>query len=474
MTRTVNILEEIDWLSVGLYLVLVIFGWMNIFASSYNEQYRSIVDLHQNYGDQLMWILISFLAVFILFLIDHRFFYYFTYPIYAFAIVLLLAVLIFGVEVHNSKSWLNIFGFRLQPSEFVKIACALAIARYLSGFDVKLMTWKTLSILAGLIGLPIIFISLQPDFGTAMVFSCFILVLYREGLPGWILGFSIFTAVLFLMTLLISKVVVILVLLSLAVLFTGFVNQKFSYALYSAITVGSVYGLLKVISLLVPVKTDDYLLLLVATGIAAVILVVVAVWKKISNAFLILVLLAAFIGFTFSVNYVFTKMLKPHQQTRVNILLGKETDTKGVGYNLNQSKIAIGAGGFTGKGYLRGTQTKLDYVPEQSTDFIFCTVGEEWGFLGTMAVIILFAGLLIRLLYLAERQRSVFARLYGYGVVSILFFHVAINIAMTIGLFPVIGIPLPFFSYGGSSMLAFTLLLFLFIRLDAVRKIYLK
>lgn len=474
MTRTINILEEIDWLSVGLYLALVIFGWMNIFASSYNEQYRNIFDLHQNYGDQFLWIMISFLAVFVLFMIDHRFFYFFTYPIYAFAIVLLLAVLLFGVEVHNSRSWLNIFGFRLQPSEFVKIAVALAIARYLSGFDVKLMTWKSLLRLAGIMGFPVILISLQPDFGTAMVFTCFILVLYREGLPGWILGFSIFFAVLFLMTLLLSKVAVIIVLLSLAVLFIGLVNQKVSYSIYTALVLGGLFGLLKILSLFVPFKTGNYLLLLIATGMTAIILLVIAQRRKIANAFVILLLLMAFIGFTFSVNYVFTKALKPHQQTRVNILLGKETDTRGVGYNLNQSKIAIGAGGFAGKGYLRGTQTKLDYVPEQSTDFIFCTVGEEWGFLGTMAVILLFAGLLIRLLYLAERQRSVFTRLYGYGVVSILFFHVAINIAMTIGLFPVIGIPLPFFSYGGSSMLAFTLLLFVFIRLDAVRKIYLK
>jgi len=471
MTRKINILEEIDWLSVGLYLALVIFGWMNIFASSYNEHFRGIFNLHQNYGDQLLWILISFLAVFILFLIDHRFFYFFTYPIYAFAILLLLAVLVFGVEVHNSRSWLNIFGFRLQPSEFVKIAVALAVARYLSGFDIKLMTWKTLLIIAGLIGFPVILISIQPDFGTAMVFTCFILVLYREGLPGWILGFSIFTAVLFLMTLLIPKLAVIIVLLCLAILFIGLVNQKVSYAFFSALILAGVYGFLKLISLVIPVKTGDYLLVLVGTGITAIVLIIIANRKKIQNAYFILILLGAFIGFTFSVNYVFTKALKPHQQTRVNILLGKETDTRGVGYNLNQSKIAIGAGGFAGKGYLKGTQTKLDYVPEQSTDFIFCTVGEEWGFLGTLAVIVLFSGLLIRLLYLAERQRSVFARLYGYGVMSILFFHVAINIAMTIGLFPVIGIPLPFFSYGGSSMLAFTLLLFLFIRLDASRKL---
>jgi rod shape determining protein RodA len=474
MTRTINILEEIDWISVGLYLLLVIFGWMNIFAVSYNEQFRNIVDLRQNYGNQLLWIVVTFLAIILLFAFDHRFFYFFTSPIYGFAILLLVAVLIFGIEVHGSKSWLNIFGFRLQPSEFVKIAVALAVAKYLSGYNIKLMTYKSLAIVAGIIGLPVLLIALQPDFGTTLVFLCFILVLYREGLPGWILGFSIFTAVVFLMTLLLPKLAVIIILLLLAIIFIGITNQKLSHSLFSASILAGIFGVLKIISLFVPIKPGNYLLLLIAAGISTIVLVIVVMRQKIENALFILLLLFAFIAFTFSVDYIFHNALKPHQQTRVNILLGKETDTKGVGYNLNQSKIAIGAGGFMGKGYLHGTQTKLDYVPEQSTDFIFCTVGEEWGFLGTTLVILLFFGLLIRLLILAERQRSLFTRLYGYGVISILLFHVAINIAMTIGLFPVIGIPLPFFSYGGSSMLAFSTLLFIFIRLDAVRKIYLK
>ncbi|MBN2273785.1 MAG: rod shape-determining protein RodA [Bacteroidales bacterium] len=474
MIRTINIFEEIDWITVGIYFFLVIFGWINIFASNYNEQFHSIFDLRQNYGDQLLWILISFLAVATLFVFDHRFFYFFAYIIYAIAILLLISVVIFGFEVHGAKSWLSIAGFRLQPSEFVKIAVALTIARYLSGYNIKLMTWRSLAIVAGLTGLPVILISLQPDFGTAMVFSCFILVLYREGLPGWILGITMFTAVIFLMTLLLPEITVLIILLASGIVFAGITSQQINHSFYSALIVAGVFGLLKAISLLLPAKPDNYLLLLIASGISAVILVVLILRKKITNALFILFLVFVFIGFTFSVDYVFDKVLKPHQQTRVNILLGKETDIRGVGYNLNQSLIAIGAGGFSGKGFLHGTQTKLDYVPEQSTDFIFCTVGEEWGFIGTFIVVLLFSIMLIRLLFLAERQRSVFARLYGYGVVSILFFHFAINIAMTIGLFPVIGIPLPFFSYGGSSMLAFSLLLFIFIRLDAVRKIYLK
>ncbi len=378
------------------------------------------------------------------------------------------------MEVHGSKSWLDIAGFRLQPSEFVKIAVALAIARYLSGYNIKLMTWQSLLTVAAFILLPVMLISLQPDFGTALVFTCFVLVFYREGLPGWIVGISMLTAIVFLMTLLLPEISVLILLLLAAIVFIGVVNQHVNHSLFGALLVAGVFGLLKAITLFLPVKPGNYLILLISTGISAVVLVVVILRKKIPNALLIIVLLLAFVSFTFSVDYVFDRILKPHQQTRVNILLGKETDTRGVGYNLNQSKIAIGAGGFAGKGYLKGTQTKLDYVPEQSTDFIFCTVGEEWGFIGTLVVVLVFSALLIRLLFLAERQRSVFARLYGYGVISILFFHVTINIAMTIGLFPVVGIPLPFFSYGGSSMLAFSLLLFIFIRLDAVRKVYLR
>ena len=474
MIRKLNIFEEIDWISVGIYFFLVIFGWMNIFASNYNEQFRSIFDLHQNYGDQLVWILVSLILIVVIFALDHRFFYFFTYPIYSFAILLLIAVLLFGSKVHGSKSWINIFGFGLQPSEFVKIAVALAVARYLSGYNVKLMTWKSIGIIAGIIGLPVILIIIQPDFGTAIVFSCFIFVLYREGLPGWILGFSIFTAVVFLMTLLLPKTVVIVLLFACSIIFIGILNQKYTHSLYSAMVLIAAYGLLRIIFYFSPFKPDIYMIWLIASVISAVILIFIVIWKKIQNAFFVLTVLFVFIGFTYSVDYVFHKVLKPHQQTRVNILLGKETDVKGVGYNLNQSKIAIGAGGFAGKGYLRGTQTKLNYVPEQSTDFIFCTVGEEWGFIGVVFVIVAFSVLLLRMIVLAERQRSAFARIYGYGVFSILFFHFAINIAMTIGLFPVIGIPLPFFSYGGSSMIAFTILLFLFLRLDAVRKIYLK
>jgi len=474
MIDRLNITEEIDWTTVGLYLLLVIFGWMNVFASSFNEQFTSIFNIKQNYGDQLLWIIVSFLMIIVLFAIDHRFFHYFAYVIFGFSILLLLAVLTIGVEVNNSQSWIRIFGFNFQPSEFVKIATALAIARFLSGYNIKLWTWKSMSIMALLIGLPVLLIIFQPDMGTAMVFSCFILVLYREGMPGWILGLTLFITILFLMTLLLPNTTVLMVLIILSLAGFAVTAHRARQVVIAALILVSAYFAMHLMFPVLGITPDFYKELFSALILSTLIFLVIAAMRKIKNVVLILILLYGFIAFTYSVDYVFHEILKPHQQTRVNILLGKETDVRNVGYNLNQSKIAIGSGGFFGKGYLKGTQTKLDFVPEQSTDFIFCTVGEEWGFLGTTIAIILYTGLLIRLLFLAERQRSQFARIYGYGVVSVLFFHFAINISMTIGLFPVIGIPLPFFSYGGSSMLAFTLLLFILVRLDSVRKKYTK
>ncbi len=472
MIDKLNISEEIDWTTVGLYLLLVIFGWMNIFASSFNDQFKSIFDVRMNYGEQLLWILASFILIILLFAIDHRFYHYFAYVIYGVSILLLLSVLLFGVEVNNSRSWIRIMGFNLQPSEFVKITTALAIARYLSGYNVRLWTWKSMMVMGLLIGLPVGLIAVQPDWGTALVFSCFGLLLYREGMPGWILASAIFVATLFLMTLLMSNVTVVIILISFAIIGYGIINSTIRQSVIASVILVFFYFAVKLSLPLLSIKPTAYEMILISLGLSSVVFLFLMAIKKAKGVLLVLVFLYGFIGFTFTVDYVFHTILKPHQQTRMNILLGKETDIRDVGYNLNQSKIAIGSGGFAGKGYLKGTQTKLDFVPEQSTDFIFCTVGEEWGFLGTTIVILIYAGLLIRILLLAERQRSQFARIYGYGVASILFFHFAINIGMTIGLFPVIGIPLPYFSYGGSAMLAFTLLLFVLVRLDSVRKKY--
>lgn len=474
MIDKINLTEEIDWTTVGLYLLLVIFGWMNVLASSYNEQFTSIFNIRQNYGDQLLWILVSFMMIVVLFAIDHRFYHFFAWVIYGFSILLLVAVLVMGVEVNNSKSWIRIMGFNFQPSEFVKMTTALVIARYLSGYNIKLWTWKSMAVMAVLIGLPAGLIGMQPDWGTALVFSCFILLMYREGMPGWILGMSLFVSILFLMTLLLPSTIVVAVLIIMTLVIFGIINRKLSHALIAALILTGFYFGIRYTAPLLDLQISNYVVLLLTLAASSVVFLALSLTRKIRNVAVLLIFLLGFIGFTYSVDYVFHHVLKPHQQTRVNILLGKETDIRDVGYNLNQSKIAIGSGGFLGKGYLQGTQTKLDFVPEQSTDFIFCTVGEEWGFLGTTVAILLYVGLLIRIVFIAERQRSQFTRIYGYGVASILFFHFAVNIGMTIGLFPVIGIPLPFFSYGGSSMLAFTLLLFMLVRLDSVRKIYIK
>ena len=469
MSRRTNILLNIDWLTVVLYLVLVIFGWMNIFAVNYNDQYKSILDMSQRYGTQIIWMLAAFIMILLIFIIDSKFYYFFSYILYGVTIFLLMAVLVLGKEIHGARSWFSIGGFQFQPSEFAKVTTALVMARYISSYNVKINKFKSLLKLFGFIALPAVLISLQPDMGSAMVYAAFLFVLFREGLPGWVLLFVALISMLFLSTLLYPKVYTLIVLISLAGIVYLIIDKKFK----NFVLVGSIFVITYIaIRLIVHyqiVQFGNYLSLLIALGISSLAYIILIIHFKIQKAMIIMAALYVSIAFTFSVDYVFHNILKPHQQTRVNILLGKETDPLGYGYNVNQSMIAIGSGGFAGKGFLKGTQTKFNFVPEQSTDFIFCTVGEEWGFWGSSMVIILFAGLLIRLITLAERQRSHFVRVYGYGVVSILFFHLAVNIGMTIGLFPVIGIPLPFFSYGGSSLFAFTLLLFIFIRLDATR-----
>ena len=415
MRERKGIFYNIDRLTVFLYLLLVFIGWINIYAAVYNEEHKSIFDLSQNYGKQLIWIISSVVLALIILMIDIKFFSSFSYIIYFLSMFSLLAVLLLGKEIAGSKSWFQIGSFALQPAEFAKFATCLAIAKYLSAIDRKMKSLKTKIFAFIILLFPAGLILLQNDTGSALVYFSFILVLYREGLSGSFLIFSGIITVLFLLT------------LWLGILYAG--------------------GIVLAVCL--------FLLLLIK--------------RNRNNIF---TLIAAFIisgGFVLSVDYVFENILEKHQKTRINVLIGKETDIRGAGYNVHQSKIAIGSGGLTGKGFLKGTQTKYNFVPEQSTDFIFCTIGEEWGFAGSFMVVLLFSTLLIRLIIIAERQKSKFSRIYGYGVCSILFFHFIINVGMTIGIAPVIGIPLPFISYGGSSLWAFTILLFIFIRQDASR-----
>ena len=415
MKEQKGIFRHIDRTLVLLYLTLMLMGWVNIYAAVYNNEHASIFDLSQSYGKQMLWILTSLAIALMVILTDAKFFNAFAYPIYGGTILLLIIVLFFGKEIAGSKSWFQIGEFRLQPAEFAKFATNLALAHFLSALDFDNRKRKSQIIPLIILAIPALLILLQNDTGSAIVYTSLALVLYRQGMPGSILLLGVATAILAIMALLFNQYIVIAVIGILLVGFIFFIRRT---------------------------------------------------WQNIVKVIGIFVVASLFV---LSVDYAFANVLEPHQKTRINVLLGKQIDLKGAGYNVNQSKIAIGSGGFWGKGFLNGTQTKFNFVPEQSTDFIFCTVGEEWGFVGSTIVILLFLALIVRIILMAERQRSDFSRIYGYGVASILFFHFFVNIGMTIGLMPVIGIPLPFFSYGGSSLWAFTILLFIFIKQDSYR-----
>jgi len=434
LIRREKILNSIDWLTILLYAMLVFMGWISIYSASSGAEPGSIFDLSERYGKQMLWIGMAVVLAIVILIIDAKFFSGFSFFIYLLMIALLVAVLLFGKTVAGSRSWFQIGSFAIQPSEFAKFATALALARYLSMpsefakfatalalarylsmLDTNMQRMRTRIVASAIIIMPTLLILLQNDTGSALVYSAFIIVLFREGLSGTIIIIGLVMALLFIVTLLFSELVVVGVIL----------------------------------------------------GIVVLIVILFKSTRKHWKGIVVSVILSA--AFVFSVNYAFENVLESHQKKRINVLLGIEKDLKGAGYNVNQSMIAIGSGGLTGKGFREGMLTRYQFVPEQDTDFIFCTVGEEWGFFGVSAVVLIFLTLLIRLIWLAERQRSVFSRIYGYGVASILFFHFAVNIGMTIGLAPVVGIPLPFFSYGGSSLWAFTILLFIFIKQDANR-----
>ena len=399
------------------YLGLVTLGWINIFAAVYDETVKQTIwDLSLNSGRQLLFMAACGVIIMGIVIVDMRFYEVFAYLIYGLILALLVMVPIIGKEVGGNKAWIGIGSFGVQPSEFAKFATALAVAKYMGSVGFKMDNLRSQAILFGIIGAPILLILLQKDIGTLLVFTCFILVFFREGMSPFILIVGICAATIFILTLLIP-------------------NQ---FYLHGAIVI--------------------------------VLIALIAIGKKKFKRIAILTVGAIIVmGVIESVDYVITDVLKPHQQNRIKALINPDADPLGFGWNVTQSKIAIGSGRFSGKGFLKGTQTKFDFVPEQSTDFIFCTIGEEYGWLGSLVTISLFVGLLLRVIFISERQKSRFARAYGYSVASIFFFHFAINIGMTIGLFPVIGIPLPFFSYGGSALWGFTILLFILLKLDAHR-----
>lgn len=415
MNNQRSLFFNVDWFIILTYLTLCIIGWFNIHAAVYDPDNPSIIDLDTNYGKQLIFIISAVIIGFAILLLDSKFFNTFSPVFYGLTILLLILVLIIGRNVGGNQAWIPIGSFRLQPSEFAKFATCLLLARYLSSGTIKVQDIRTQVVAALIILIPTVLILFQPDAGSALTFSSLIFVLYREGLSGYFLVIEGLSIALFILTILYGKYIV----LAAVLIFAGFMAYLYRRNRKSITVLG--FGVL----------------------------------------FSVL--------FVFSVDFAYNKVLKTHQKNRIDVILGKINDPRGVGYNLNQSKIAIGSGELWGKGYLQGTQTKYNFVPEQSTDFIFCTVGEEWGFAGCFVVIALYLFLLLRIITIAERQRSPFSRIYGYGVASILFFHIFINIGMTIGLIPVIGIPLPFLSYGGSSLWSFTILLFILLKFDSNR-----
>jgi rod shape determining protein RodA len=464
-----NIILNLDWITMLIYLALVLLGWINIYAAVYSEEHQSILDIGQQYGKQMIWILAGlFLAICVL-IVDSKFYVAFAYHIYALIIILLVAVLFIGKEINGARAWFEIGGVLLQPAELMKFATTLAVAKFMSQFNFKIGRAKSYLVLGSIILFPALLILVQNDTGSALVFSAFFLVFYREGMANTILIGGITAIILFILALLWSPLQILILLVITSLILFTIIRQSYKDGIFGFIIVSVIYGSFLALKNILGFNAQPFQLLVITSIISVLIFIIYGFAKHIRQAWSVLLFFLFSIAITLSVNYFYKNVLISHQRDRVDNLLGIKNDLLGAGYHVQQSKIAIGSGGIIGKGFLKGTQTKYNFVPEQSTDFIFCTVGEEWGFIGTTVVILLFLTLLIRLIFLAERQRSAFSRIYGYGVACILFFHIVVNISMTIGLAPVIGIPLPYFSYGGSSLWSFTVLLFIFIRLDASR-----
>jgi rod shape determining protein RodA len=473
MTREINIFKSIDWITISLYVLLLIIGWLNIFSSCYNEETSSILNFTERYGKQFIWIISSLVIAIIILFTNTNYYTIFSYLIYATIILINIAVLLIGKEINGQKAWFEIGWVRIQPSEFLKFATCLALAKFMSKKNFQINNKINLLIISFITLLPLAIILLQKDTGTALVFLSFVFMFYREGLTPIVLFSSLISIILFIMSLLLPQNIIIYTLIIITLIIFFLFNGNYKYLLYSVVTLILTYLILTFIEHFYPNNLLSQYHITITALIFSLIAFIITFYKKIKYGRLTIALFLLFTGYIHAVNYIFNNVLEPHQQARINELLGKSNDIKGTGYNVMQSKIAIGSGGLTGKGFLQGTQTKYNFVPEQTTDFIFCTIGEEYGFLGSTLFLILYSIFLIRLIYIAERQRLAFSRIYGYGVISIFLFHFIINIGMTIGLVPVIGIPLPFISYGGSSLWAFTILLFIFIKLDAERFKYL-
>lgn len=506
-----SIFKNIDWITISIYLALAFIGWISIYAAVYNEENNAIFDVSQRYGSQLIWMIFAFIIAFVILLLDGNFFTSLALPIYGVLLIILVGVLLFGVKVNGATSWFEMGSIKIQPAEFAKFATVLALAKYLSMPNIRIKEFKTKVIATTIIAVPALLILLQNDTGSTLTYAAFIFVLYREGLSGNILLFGVLAILVFVLTLVFGPT---------AMIIFGFVVYALFYTAIKYDLKATVFSLLGIIAFFIFYSFYEIKDTFIFYGIAAIIAFItlfIVTNKKLKDKgshYLGVFIFVISCAYIYSIDFAFNKVLKEHQRTRITVLLGEEdqlkaqistlelklndetytddaqraitkTDLKakkeslkelqqGNGWNIKQSLIAIGSGGFAGKGFLNGTQTKFNFVPEQSTDFIFCTIGEEWGFLGTSFIVVLYIGLFLRIIFLAEKQRSTFSRIYGYGVAAILFIHFLVNLGMTIGLVPVIGIPLPFISYGGSSLWSFTILLFIFIKLDSERLLVLR
>lgn len=476
----VSVFRSLDWVTIVLYLLLVCAGAVSIYAASYDFDSASLFDLEEFSGKQILWIGLSLILGCVILLMDYRLYEAYAYPIYGAVLLLLLATIFLAPNIKGSHSWLVFGPVSLQPAEFGKFATALALAKLFDSYNFQLNA-KISNYFRALIiiFLPVALILMQRETGSALVYLSLVFVLYREGMSGLVLGAAVAAITYFVVAVKYTEplllgipageftvFVMIMVIFALMLLF-----YCRDFIIARNVIIGFVAsGLIATALELCGVNINGTVFFLSVLGLGCIYTLIAMLRQRISKFMVTVGVVAASVIFLFSVNYVFGHVLQPHQQMRIKVALGIEDDLRGVGYNVNQSKIAIGSGGLTGKGFLNGTQTKLKYVPEQHTDFIFCTIGEEEGFVGSTAVMIVFLALILRIIHIAERQRSPFGRVYAYCVVSYLIFHLCINIGMVIGLCPVIGIPLPFFSYGGSALWGFTILLFILLRIDASRK----
>ena len=476
--KQTSVFRSIDWWTIGIYLALLVFGWVSVCGASYTYGDTDIFSLDTRSGMQIVWIGTSIVLGVVLLLLDDRIYDSYSYVIYALLLLLLFGTIFNPHSIKGSHSWLVIGPLRLQPAEFAKFATALALAKFMSTYGYDIHKTKDFVFTCLIILMPMLFIVMQRETGSALVYFSFFLVFYREGMPGCILFTGVAAVIYFVVGVRFEETMIFESATSLGKYVVFFLIQLFTAGMVFIYCLNHrqawhivLYCCGSSLLSLFFVKLPFSMVWIQVIATAALILWLL--WEYLRTRhpsyFLIALFTVGSVGFFYSADYVLNEVMEPHQRVRINVLLGLEEDLKGAGYNVHQSEIAIGSGGLEGKGFLNGTQTKLKYVPEQDTDFIFCTVGEEEGFLGSAGVLFLFLALILRLIHLSERQPYHFSRVYGYSVASIFLFHLFINVGMVLGLTPVIGIPLPFFSYGGSSLWGFTLLLFIFLRLDASR-----